>query len=269
MSALPDDTLIRCPECRGGLVERGPDVFGCSQEHHFDVREGVVDLVPESLRDETWTLWEEHLAAFQRRREGRIDNPDMLTARTTGRNEQQAAFVDFIEAAGTTWLDIGCGPGKFGHEIPGGTRYVGIDPIPLLPDVLEVEFARAVSERMPFDDGTFSDVVILHAIDHVRDVPATLAEIIRVLVPGGRLHILQNVIEKSRPLRYLAHEVKDFLEDRRDAGRSHDTPHHMTEFSAASLHESIESAGFLVKQSTYWSPNLVAPRRLMLSAQRS
>lgn len=269
MAALSEDTLIRCPECRGALSLGSNDGYECTGGHRFDVHEGVLDLVPADLRDETWTIWEEHLAAFQRRREERVDKPETLTARMTSRNNQQAAFVDFIDAAGSTWLDIGCGPGKFRQTVPSSVRYVGIDPIPLLPDVLQIEFARAVSERMPFEDAAFTDVVILHAIDHVKDVPASLAEIIRILQSGGRLHILQNVIEKSRPLRYMAHELKDFLEDRRDAGRHEDTPHHMTEFSADSLDTAVRAAGFSIKETAYWSPNLIAPRRLMLTAQRS
>lgn len=264
MSALPSDTLFRCPHCHAALTG-SDDGYRCAGGHSFDAREGVPDLVPESLRDESWTIWEEHLAAFQRRREQRVERPEDITARITSRGDQQQAFADFIGGVGDAVLDIGCGPGKFRRQLGPETRYLGIDPIPLLPDVSGFEFARAVSELLPFEDDTFSDVVILHAIDHVKDVAATLSEVARVLSPGGRLHVLQNVLDKSSPVRWVAHEVKDFLEDRRDPDRDDETPHHMEEFTSKTLRATL-STTFRITSEQYWAPDFFSPRRLMVTA---
>jgi ubiquinone/menaquinone biosynthesis C-methylase UbiE len=52
---------------------------------------------------------------------------------------------------------------------------------------------RAPAERLPFADGSFDTVVCTLTLCTVRDLPAALAEIRRVLVPGGRLLFLEHV----------------------------------------------------------------------------
>lgn len=224
------------------------------------------DLVPELARDATWEVWNDHLAAFARRREERHTGPKRLTRRLASGRRQHEAFRAFVVPAGTTVLDVGCGPGRFRERFDAGTRYVGVDPIPLLPDVLAFEFARAVSEYLPFDDGSFTDVVVLHALDHMNDVDASLREMRRLLVPGGRLHILQTVIDPGDSLRRLAHRVKDLLEDRADEHRADDTPHHMTAFSSTSLRDTVSSVIPVIDE-RFWSSSWLAPRRMMLTAE--
>jgi ubiquinone/menaquinone biosynthesis C-methylase UbiE len=51
---------------------------------------------------------------------------------------------------------------------------------------LDVDGRVADAERIPYDDNTF-DLVVGHAVlHHIPDVPAALAEVLRVLKPGGR-----------------------------------------------------------------------------------
>jgi 2-polyprenyl-6-hydroxyphenyl methylase / 3-demethylubiquinone-9 3-methyltransferase len=42
-------------------------------------------------------------------------------------------------------------------------------------------------ERLPFGDGAFDAVVAADVLEHVPDLPAAVAELARVLAPGGRL----------------------------------------------------------------------------------
>jgi len=42
-------------------------------------------------------------------------------------------------------------------------------------------------ERLPFADGAFDVVVAADVLEHVPDLPAAVAELARVLAPGGRL----------------------------------------------------------------------------------
>lgn len=264
---LDADTLFRCSICHGRLEVRDDDACACVGGHEFAIREGVVDLVPPKFDDaDRAAIWERHLEAFQARRQHRVDAPSSLTTRLSQRSDQQAVFAEFIDLSGDTVLDVGCGPGRFGRALPAGTRYVGVDPIPLLPDVLDIEFSRSMSEYLPFTDGTFSDVVILHALDHMLDVDASLQEMVRVLRPGGRLHVLQIVLDRRSPLRWLAHEVKDFLEDRQHDHDEHDVPHHMTEFSPASLRDALSQHVQIVRERR-WAPSVFAPHRLMITAQ--
>ena len=266
MAVLTRDTKFRCPLCHNQLAGDENTTIKCETgQHEYVVREGVLDLVPSTASDPTWELWEAHLTAFQKRRDDRVANPDSLTTRLSQRTRQQAEFASFVQLAGSDVLDIGCGPGRFREQFD-TERYVGVDPIPLLPDVLDFEFARAISETLPFEDSSFSDVVILHALDHVKDVQASLAEIKRVLRPDGRLHILQIVLDKKYFLRWLAHEAKDFLEDRQDDHRHDDTPHHMTEFDSGMLRTALSSAAYTIDRERMWAPTKLTPMRMMVTA---
>ncbi len=52
---------------------------------------------------------------------------------------------------------------------------------------LQVETVPADAERLPFEDGSF-DLVLGHAVlHHLPDLPASFAELARVLAPGGTL----------------------------------------------------------------------------------
>jgi ubiquinone/menaquinone biosynthesis C-methylase UbiE len=56
-----------------------------------------------------------------------------------------------------------------------------------------VEVVDAPAERLPFPDGSFDTVVSTLVLCTVRDQPAALAEIRRVLAPGGVLLFLEHV----------------------------------------------------------------------------
>jgi len=53
------------------------------------------------------------------------------------------------------------------------------------PEGLDIEYRGASGERLPFDDGAFAAVYCCDVLEHVDDVGATIAEIARVLEPGG------------------------------------------------------------------------------------
>jgi SAM-dependent methyltransferase len=87
-------------------------------------------------------------------------------------------------------LDIGCGDGHFGSVVfPGGAE-VGLDP--RMADLAEAA-ARGVyrlhvaadSGAMPFPRASFASVVSNCVFEHIPDIDVTVAEISRVLKPGG------------------------------------------------------------------------------------
>lgn len=51
-------------------------------------------------------------------------------------------------------------------------------------------FGLGLAEALPFAAGRFDVVLSVHTFEHVRDVPATLAECRRVLKPGGHLVVV-------------------------------------------------------------------------------
>jgi 2-polyprenyl-6-hydroxyphenyl methylase/3-demethylubiquinone-9 3-methyltransferase len=91
-------------------------------------------------------------------------------------------------------LDAGCGGGLVAAGLAGaGARVVGVDRS---VDSLQVAgrhvggaFAPVggTLERLPLADATVDAVVAADVLEHVGDLPAVVAELARVLVPGGLL----------------------------------------------------------------------------------
>jgi len=87
-------------------------------------------------------------------------------------------------------LDVGCGDGHFGSVIFPGGADVGLDP-----GVADLAEARsrgvyrlrvgADSGDMPFPDASFRSVVSNCVFEHIPEIDRTVAEIARVLEPGG------------------------------------------------------------------------------------
>jgi 2-polyprenyl-6-hydroxyphenyl methylase / 3-demethylubiquinone-9 3-methyltransferase len=92
-------------------------------------------------------------------------------------------------------LDAGCGGGLVARELAAaGATVVGLDRSLGSLGVARraVEAAGAFHpaqgrlERLPFTDGAFDAVVAADVLEHVPDLPAAVAELSRVLAPGGR-----------------------------------------------------------------------------------
>ena len=48
-----------------------------------------------------------------------------------------------------------------------------------------IHYEKASAEALPYADGSFSAIICLDVLEHVRDLKATIAEVTRVLAPGG------------------------------------------------------------------------------------
>ena len=95
-------------------------------------------------------------------------------------------------------LDVGCGDGQVARLASkgGATRVVGVDPTWNQVSVAHQRgggsFARAGAAAMPFADASFDAVVACLVFEHIRDVDAAIAEVARVLRPGGRFLFFLN-----------------------------------------------------------------------------
>ena len=104
------------------------------------------------------------------------------------------------QAAGAT-IEIGAGTGaNLAHYPPAVTRLCLVEPDPSMRKRLHrrasgrhVEIVDAPGEALPFPDGSFDTAVVTFALCSVADLDRALAEIARVLRPGGQLLFLEHV----------------------------------------------------------------------------
>jgi SAM-dependent methyltransferase len=96
-------------------------------------------------------------------------------------------------------LDVGCGDGQVARlaAAGGAARVVGVDPtwnqIVVARDRAGgPSYARAGAAALPFSAASFDAVVACLVFEHIRDVDDAIAEVARVLVPGGRFLFFLN-----------------------------------------------------------------------------
>ena len=97
-------------------------------------------------------------------------------------------------------LELGCGPGLMWKDnaprIPSGWNITLSDLSPGMLDTAwrnlvvtgrAFQFKEIDAQSIPFEDESFEAVIANHMLYHVPDRPKAIAEIRRVLKPGGRL----------------------------------------------------------------------------------
>lgn len=89
-------------------------------------------------------------------------------------------------------LDVGCGTGRFLEAMRSrGWQVVGVEPNPYAAQYarssFNLEVRTSTLEEAAFEDAAFDAISLWGVFEHVIDPKATLAEIARILKPGGLL----------------------------------------------------------------------------------
>jgi SAM-dependent methyltransferase len=115
----------------------------------------------------------------------------------TGPAPADVAFEAVAEVRPRCFLEVGCGPGAFAarvqHEL--GVRVVAVD---LSERMVELAVGAGVDARvgdvqqLAFGDGEFDGAAANWMLYHVPELDRALAELARVLRPGGRLVAVTN-----------------------------------------------------------------------------
>lgn len=113
-------------------------------------------------------------------------------------------------AAGAV-LEVGIGTGANVPHYPDGVTLTGVDPSDAMlavartkADALgrQLTLRPAEAQALPFRSGAFDAVVCTFVLCGVPDVRAALTEMLRVLVPGGRLLLADHVASSAAPVRW-------------------------------------------------------------------
>jgi SAM-dependent methyltransferase len=141
--------------------------------------------------------------------------PDRLRARKSvyenaeGDDPRQFAFEAIAAAQPQCVLEVGGGEGELAERIRNelGVEVVGVDQSERM---VEIQCAKGIDARvgdvqaLPFEDAEFGAALAAWMLYHVADLDRGLAELARVLRPGGTLVAVTNGVDHLEELFGLA-----------------------------------------------------------------
>lgn len=172
-------------------------------------------------------------------RDAGVDVDDLRPEDLAGLDQLHAGFgpatehlLDALDLGpDATLLDVGCGVGGPSRmaAVRHGCRVRGID---LSPDF--VDLARRLTERvglsarvshdlgsatdLPYEDGSFARAMLIHVGMNIADKATVFAEVRRVLEPGGRFAVYEQMRigegDLVYPLPWAEDEASSFVETR-------------------------------------------------------
>jgi SAM-dependent methyltransferase len=208
LHTVPD--WLVCPACRGPLDRRDAALAcpSCAARHpqpdpwpDLRPRENVAGT---KGSDPCWLLRQQEMVAAYR---DLIADP--AHARLAYRYDLEP-FRGLLADWRGRILDVGGGNGLVRHILPAPCEYISLDPdvewldaswlsiaddFPCLEEPLT--FVRGLGERMPVADASMDGALSFWSLNHAVDPPRLIAEIARVVRPGGRLLIVLDDVEPT------------------------------------------------------------------------
>jgi SAM-dependent methyltransferase len=166
------------------------------------------------------------------------------------RGEEAARFTERVTAGlahapELIAVDVACGPGTF--TLPLAKRVgkaFGVDLTPAMLDharaaagreqTANLEFRLGDAYSLPFADQAAGIVFCGYSIHHMKDPKRAVAEMVRILAPGGRLGIADLIVGEGADS-----AANNAIERARD-------PSHATKQTRADLRALVETAGIRV-----------------------
>jgi ubiquinone/menaquinone biosynthesis C-methylase UbiE len=133
---------------------------------------------------------------------------------------------------GTRLLDLAAGTGRSTRPLYERTQnIVAVEPVPEMRAVLhaslpEIELLDGTAERIPLPDASVDAVVVAQAF-HWFDAGPALAEISRVLTPGGRLGLAWHSPDRSDPLQHAFRAIVEQARQGAPIHLGHDASHYV------------------------------------------
>lgn len=124
-------------------------------------------------------------------------------------------------------VDVACGPGTLALRFAPEVSWIcGVDLTPAIlgrartaafqQGIENMNFAIGDAQHLPFADGSLDIAITSYALHHMPDAPSAIAEMARVLRPGGRLGIIDIFASENRDVAAL----NDRIECARDASHT-------------------------------------------------
>ena len=161
-------------------------------------------------------------------------------------------------------LDIGCGTGRLAtfaaEHLDASGRVVGIDPASPRIDLarrrddarLDFRIGQA-QDLSAFGDATFDVAYLNSVLNWIDDRPKALAEVFRVLKPGGRMGVATTIRDRPNQLRTLGRRAWRMARSPDEApgaladGRSVEESGSRRAANAEDVRAMIEHAGFALR----------------------
>lgn len=221
---LRSGIALRCPRCKAAPLsecERKLEC-ACGYTNQADAA-GVFDLAF-ALQAQAARQRE----TYDQRLAGQNSNSDPWHCFTTFEGLKKTRALRKLRLnAGETFLEIGCASGPVLASLCAntGARGYGID---ISPESVARQLARrgqasydaicAPADELPFADASFDAVLSLDVLEHLAQPEVFMAEIARVLKPGGRALVKGNVSDigltfdwlqsKLRPAKWRASQTE-------------------------------------------------------------
>jgi ubiquinone/menaquinone biosynthesis C-methylase UbiE len=191
--------LLQCPTCGSrDLVVTDAGVRCASCRNDYPRHDGYLDLMPRAIEFDYVSKYVSEEEELAEELDYRELAPPLLAAGV--RNRALVRMLDL--GPSDIVLDNGCGTAKFAAwNADKVGMMVGSDPATLFADaaVEQVALAKADSRKLPFADSSFDKGFSVDVLEHFpRDViDDYLAEMARVLRPGGRFFVFSNTSDPS------------------------------------------------------------------------
>ena len=267
--------LARCPDCRGELADED-DALVCRRCGRRAVKaKGYLDLRPSETFTEQTKYLDEALHGDARHE---TVSPPLLQA-----GVRQWMLQRFLQPGpGDVVIDLGCGSGRslvWNHA--SGATLIGVDVAPYFAHEAldQVDLVLGDLRRLPFPDGAFSKAYALDVFEHLsREALAeVLAEIARVVRPGGQVFVYSHVRRNSklalglRGINRLANGLErlGLIDLRQERLRKADHLNPLAD--VPDLEHVVGQAGFRIARIRYYTPLLGAfvENILMRMAERA
>ncbi len=183
------------------------------------------------------------------------DAPPPIWGQSTVRTENTALrkALSAITTKTGRLLEPGCGAGRFVRTLKQLRPDIEAHGCDISPDAIGlaqacqdgVTYAVGSLSHLPYRDGEFDIVVVMDVLEHLYDPAAGIAEISRVLKPGGLLHALVPCEGQPCTLHWAMWKLNIAADLKVRHG------HHVQRFTRSGVRKLISDYGLMVDDVSY------------------